>query len=70
MIALKRCPFCGGKAELTNENSLAFVNEKGISDWLVPYIVGCDDCGARTFKYMRIEDAINAWNRRANEYTD
>ena len=62
MDKLKPCPFCGGKAVVK------VVSTDGIA--LMPKVVwhriGCRDCGARIEKYDVIE-AIEAWNRRAND---
>lgn len=56
---LKPCPFCGGKSwvlKIPNES-----NKK--------YVVVCkdDDCGASLGNYSETrEEAINAWNKRAD----
>ena len=48
---LKRCPFCGGKAKLTD---LTKSHES---------LVECTECGARTrFFSNSEEDAVSAWN--------
>ena len=57
---LKPCPFCGGEAVLTQEDCYGYYHD----DWLV----FCEDCDlylgfAR--QYAK-EQAIAAWNRRAN----
>ena len=50
---LKRCPFCGGKAKLTDLT-------KAPESW-----VECTECGARTrFFSNSEEDAVSAWNAR------
>ena len=57
---LKPCPFCGGKAEvLTDENE--------------EYYVSCTECTALLGyctdtwgDYSTEDEAIEAWNRRAN----
>lgn len=46
---LKPCPFCGGKAELSNYTH---------------YWIGCKDCWVETKCYKSKEEAIEAWNRR------
>lgn len=58
-VELKPCPFCGGKSwviKIPNES-----NKK--------YVVVCkdDDCGASLGNYSETrEEAINAWNKRAD----
>lgn len=50
MTELKPCPFCGGEAELYNDEGL----------WKVQ----CEDCEASTGQYYMPENAIAAWNTR------
>ena len=54
-VDLKRCPFCGGEAEVTL--------------FLGNYIVACKGCPGSTFpcKGMTEEEAVEAWNRRADD---
>ena len=67
---LKPCPFCGGKASMS----------QGVSVELEKYNKGqyeyasCEECGARTTRFFawaygsKTRDmAILAWNRRAND---
>lgn len=62
---LKKCPFCGGKAELSRGN-------KSSCNSVIISFVRCKDCGAvgQKFeinsKYSSDEKAIEAWNRRAD----
>lgn len=59
MEELKPCPFCGGRAN-------CYQGE----DWTVnpfPFFVRCDDCKAETQHCSKIEYAIAAWNRRADD---
>lgn len=51
---LKRCPFCGGTAEVTL--------------FLGNYLVGCKCCPGAIFpcKGMTEKEAVEAWNRRAD----
>lgn len=51
---LKPCPFCGGVGTL---HSIDMCN--------TVYAV-CMMCGNRTMDYKHSENAIEAWNRRAN----
>jgi len=51
---LKPCPFCGGEAE--------------VKFFLGNYFVACKGCPGSTFPYkgMTEEEAVEAWNRRAD----
>jgi len=53
------CPFCGGEADIEEISGNPFTNE--------PYTwaVGCKDCNIGWYKETK-EDAIAAWNRRAD----
>lgn len=55
-LKLKKCPFCGGPAEMV-DNSF-FPNS---------YFVVCWRCGARTNYEHRKEIAAELWNRRVDE---
>ena len=54
MSKLKRCPFCGGEA-IRKLYSGAF------------YSVKCTKCWTETNTYFGVNDAVDAWNTRANE---
>ena len=56
-MKLKPCPFCGGKDTGTLTTSYD-------GYW---YAVFCENCMAQTRKCRQEKDAIEAWNRRANE---
>ena len=60
MEKLKPCPFCGGKAN-------------GPTDWW-PHMIACEICGAIVKGFDFAEDgmreAVEKWNRRAEEPTD
>ena len=57
MAELKPCPFCGGKATITK--SVDVCNNKF-------YSVKCFRCGVLTTFRDRQYNAIEAWNRRAD----
>lgn len=63
MSELKPCPFCGGKAELSD----------GMFDGKVTSYVMCLRCAARgeffivSPRYASATRATEAWNRRAGE---
>ena len=54
---LKPCPFCGGEAKLIN-----ILNYYGDIYW-----VKCEECNAETPSDFEKDEAIAAWNRRAND---
>ena len=62
MAELKPCPFCGGRA---------FVKNSGVYAAGFAYRVYCgnEDCKIepKTHAYFQREQAIEAWNRRAND---
>lgn len=64
MSELKPCPFCGGEAvihtccELENDN-LAFVYKD-------KFVIHCFECHITTLPFETKEEAIEAWNRRAD----
>ena len=51
---LKRCPFCGGEAELMNDDGLYWVRCKG-------------NCCCYTLQLPRVETVIRRWNRRVKD---
>ena len=55
MPDLKPCPFCGGKAEL-------LIVPGRIAHWVVKCRKGC----VNTCQYISDHDAVEAWNRRAD----
>ena len=68
---LKSCPFCGGEAVLCKDLVYDGNSYKTA-------IVKCKDCGCNTGAYIidgywgiasTVQDAINAWNRRAEPNT-
>lgn len=53
---LKRCPFCGGRAELrVYSANMQFVQ--------------CDECLACSHAFQSDNEAIDAWNRRDTALT-
>lgn len=59
---LKACPFCGGEA------TVVILTLSDREETKEPYVI-CKTCHAMSAWYMSREDAINAWNRRANDET-
>lgn len=62
MDKLKPCPFCGGKADLIIVPGY-FQQGLSSSGWLVKCLDGC----CNQMPYTSDHDAIEAWNRRADE---
>lgn len=52
---LKACPFCGGEAAVTGR-------------WR-EYAIECVECPTMTTYYKTPEEAVEAWNRRAEEHS-
>lgn len=53
MEELKRCPFCGGEAEIIGSNTT--------------YWIDCNECRAETGLFNTEAEAIVAWNRRVQK---
>lgn len=63
MAELKPCPFCGGEAAVYWHCRI--VKHKAAQ---THYRCGCKECGLRFPKYSGTgEEAIEAWNRRAED---
>lgn len=56
---LKKCPFCGGDAEIWHEMHPPFGE-----------YVYCKKCGCRTLKHIDAQNAIIEWNRRFDPPND
>ena len=56
---LKRCPFCGGIADVFFQS--------GCDYWYDKYAVYCTQCGCTTEDFETKEEAISVWNRRTND---
>jgi len=54
MSELKKCPFCGGEAEIYH--------------WYERFYVRCSKCLISTLSHPTKQKAIAAWNRRADEW--
>lgn len=59
MPELKNCPFCGGNA-FTTEYTYNLNPGR-----VLVHFVECNKCHAQTFEYDTEEEAIEAWNKRA-----
>lgn len=57
MAELKRCPFCGSKAEIEHKRVLeTWIVQCSNQSCPASYMIGAD--------YDTIEEAIEAWNKR------
>lgn len=70
MDELKRCPFCGGEAEMVSK----FMMANGFRG--IAYRVRCSECYAQSpYKrnpilhgfHVSSDKAVEAWNRRADD---
>lgn len=65
---LKPCPFCGGSAELKDARKCLVVSR---ASYITPYSVSCGNRKCKVAPYTRYfdneQEAITAWNRRAND---
>ena len=59
---LRECPFCGGKAFVTE-----YLYSCDPTFHATMYAVECNGCHTTTFEYASKEEAIEAWNRRAED---
>ena len=57
-IELLPCPFCGGEAILTSRETNYFATR---------YFVMCEQCHAESKNCQHKEDAVYAWNKRADQ---
>ena len=57
-IKLKPCPFCGAEVEVVKDFESCF---EGYSVW-------CENCHSSSAIYYDKTDAVEAWNRRPNDY--
>ena len=57
MNDLKPCPFCGGEAKW---RKYEFLN-------VASFYVECVDCDASSNRFDHLDEAVEAWNRRAHE---
>lgn len=59
---LRNCPFCGGEANLIKRKlKTGFYPHGGT------FYVHCKSCMSATQPRKKVEEAIEAWNRRADD---
>lgn len=61
---LRSCPFCGGEAEYYKRYIGYGSSGLGAHDW---FTVSCKKCRVKSYEYGTEEEAIAAWNRRAQQ---
>lgn len=81
MIELKSCPFCGGEASASCERKVKLLYAVSMPIFAIECRVGCEKCGiyfrqnsvisraeyiAPVTNRDRYEEAVEAWNRRAD----
>ena len=65
-IKLKPCPFCGGEAGFNKRKELNCDSQHKSITAKERYKVACRACSCGTAWLFYEEDAIGAWNRRAD----
>lgn len=65
-INLKPCPFCGGGAGYNKRKEWNCDSKGNAVTISARYKVACRVCGCGTAWLFYEEDAIDAWNRRAD----
>lgn len=63
-MELKPCPFCGCEVV---DTTFMFPEPDEEVDWKMIYSMMCDECHACTSWFTTKEEAIAAWNRRADD---
>lgn len=56
MSELIPCPFCAGEARIFGMKTMS--------------LVGCTSCGCVTAVFGTVDEAVEAWNRRVNDYAE
>lgn len=58
-MELKPCPFCCGKAIFRRRDT--YIDTPFMYTW---FSIFCEDCEVQTKEYIKIDKAIEAWNKR------
>ena len=61
MAELKPCPFCG------SEDIAVWESHSRFSSWSSSHFAQCNSCCATSDAFKTMEEAIEAWNRRAED---
>lgn len=56
MTELRKCPFCGGEAEISTY-------------YFIEWYIGCGECSCDLGVFDTKEEAIEAWNKRVPQRT-
>ena len=67
-MKIKNCPFCGGRGhvDMSHGSNKPYISkDKELKSTINLYHVFCGNCLAKSMDYEKIDDAIVAWNRRA-----
>ena len=67
MIELKKCPFCGSKAEIIRDKTFNAETGEALTEPM--WFVWCTECSALVSGATE-DEVIHYWNRRANNDTD
>lgn len=65
-MELKPCPFCGGVAGFEWRGEHSMNDKHKVVTVAERYKIRCRNCCSGTYWAFYEEDAVNAWNRRAN----
>lgn len=65
MKELDHCPHCSGDAIILVHNPQCHFIPAGSKSGMNNYFVRCKNCGAQTGLYRDVDEAREAWNRRA-----
>lgn len=73
MAELKPCPFCGsrdiGMNRRTEEHHVCEDGKFRRSTLSERWQIKCENCPCGTYYSFYLEDAVNAWNKRASQTT-
>lgn len=67
-MELKPCPFCHGKAHIdfSPDSNKPYINkDKELTATKMLYYVFCGHCLAKSMDFEDMDNAVEAWNRRA-----
>ena len=70
MDKLRKCPFCGGEAEINKEALPKRLNTYDCVDDYTTFFIGCKKCkasGGLWIGIRRLPDAIKSWNTRVGD---
>ncbi len=62
-MKLKPCPFCGSEDIIEDAVDGFWLSETEFLDETECWVI-CDGCGAKTYEFHTMQEAVDAWNRR------